>query len=92
MDVSACSSPVCRPITQCTLRELPCYVSSSPSRIQKLLYNNTSTDVFRFCCDITLGGRLDGIEGDKTWSGKQGGLEENEREGRNRQNGSGEAV
>ena len=84
MDVTACSSPVSRAITQCTLRELHCNASFSPSRIQKLLRNNTSTNGFKFYSDITLGGRLDGIQGDKTWAGKQGGLEENEREGKNR--------
>jgi len=57
-----------------------------------LLCNNTSSDGFRFYGDITLCARLDGIQADKTWVGKQGGLEENEREGKSRQNGSGEAV
>jgi hypothetical protein len=45
-----------------------------------LLCNNTSSDGFTFYSDITLGGRLDGIQEDKTWVGKQG-LEENKREG-----------
>jgi hypothetical protein len=54
------------------------------NRIQKLLCNNISSDGFRFYSDITSGGRLDGIQGDKTWVGKQGGIEENEREGKNR--------
>jgi hypothetical protein len=84
MDVTVCSSPFSRPITQCTLRELHRYASSSLSRIQNFLRNNTLADGFRFYSDITLGGRLDGIHGDKTWVRKQGGLEENEREGKNR--------
>jgi hypothetical protein len=92
MEVTACFSPVSRSITQCTLRELHYYVSSSPSRIQKLLCNNTSANGIRFYSDVILDGRLDGIQGGKTWVGKQGELEENEREGKNKWNGSGEAV
>jgi hypothetical protein len=49
-----------------------------------LLYNNTSSDGFRVYSNITYGGRLDGIQGDKTWVGKQRGIEENEREGKNK--------
>jgi len=74
MDVTACSSPVSRPITQCTLTDLHCSSSFSPSRIQNSLCNNTSSDGSRFYSDITLGGRLDGVKEDKTWVGKQGGL------------------
>jgi hypothetical protein len=85
MDVTDSSSPSSsRLITQCTLREPHCITVSSPNRIQILLYNNTSSDGFRFYSNITLGGRLAGIQGGKTWVGKQGGLEENEREGKNR--------
>jgi len=69
---------------QCTPRELHCTAGSSPSRIQILLYNNTSSDGFRVYSNITYGGRLDGIQGDKTWVGKQRGIEENEREGKNK--------